>query len=235
MTPFPPLVLLPGLDGTGLMYRPLVQALGDHPAQVVAYPPDERLGYDDLEPWLRERLPDGPFLLVAESFSGPLALRIAAEPPHGLEGLVLVASFARPPRWFPPWLAELVLRVAFALPPPGWLLRALLLGPGAPQSLVDLLRTALRSVRPAVMAHRVAEVMRVDVTEQLERIRVPVAYLRAASDRVVPPASAAWMLERRPLLHLAVLEGPHLLAQRAPSALIAQLEALSRPSPTSER
>ncbi len=232
MSASPLLVLLPGLDGTGLMFQPLLEVLGDHPTRVVAYPPDRCMSYDELEPWLRERLPDEPFLLVAESFSGPLALRIAADPPAGLSGLVLVASFARAPRRFPPWLGELVLRVVFALPPPSWVLRALLLGPGAPAVLVERLRTALRQVDSRVMAHRVAEVLRVDVTREIGLARAPVTYLRATRDRLVPPRCAAWMAQHRPDLVVTELEGPHLLAQRAPEAVAGLLAHPETPAAT---
>ena len=92
------------------MYEPLLEALGDREAQTVHYPPDRCLGYDALEPWLRDRLPAEPFVLLAESFSGPLALRLAADPPVGLQGVILVASFARAPVRFPAWLAKLVSR-----------------------------------------------------------------------------------------------------------------------------
>jgi pimeloyl-[acyl-carrier protein] methyl ester esterase len=65
---------------------------------VVPYPPDVPLGYDELEPLVREALPTrGHFVLLGESFSGPLAIRIAANPPPALVGLILCVTFASTP------------------------------------------------------------------------------------------------------------------------------------------
>ena len=69
------LVLLPGMDGTGDLFAPLLSALP--PALrtiVVRYPCDRPLGYAG-----RTRGPkDQPFVLLGESFSGPIAAAIAA-------------------------------------------------------------------------------------------------------------------------------------------------------------
>ena len=68
------LVLLPGLDGSGVMFRPL---LGHVPPAlrpvVVAYPPDKALGYEDLLPLVLDALPSSePFVILGESFGGRL-------------------------------------------------------------------------------------------------------------------------------------------------------------------
>src|SRR5499426_342325 len=76
MKPFN-LVLLPGLDGTGIFLQPLLAAL---PATirplVVAYPASGPTRYTDLLPIIREAVaPLSEFHLLGWSFSGPLALR----------------------------------------------------------------------------------------------------------------------------------------------------------------
>ncbi|MCA9686896.1 MAG: alpha/beta hydrolase, partial [Myxococcales bacterium] len=116
MTP-PPLrvLLLPGLDGTGRLFAPLLPALPSNwRPEVVAYPGGEVLGYDALEGQLRAAFAGEDTLVIAESFSGPLAIRLAADPPPGLRALVLVATFARPPA---PRLATRLFRVLPPVPP----------------------------------------------------------------------------------------------------------------------
>jgi pimeloyl-ACP methyl ester carboxylesterase len=102
----PALVLLHGMDGTGALFAAFRHALGPGVRTiVVSYPPDEDLGYAGLEAVARLQLPqDEPFTLLAESFSGPIAISIAASRPAGLRGLILVCSFGRSPR---PLLAPL--------------------------------------------------------------------------------------------------------------------------------
>ena len=90
-------VLLPGMDGTGQLFAPFLAELpSSWRSQVVTYPTDSPLDYAELAPRVRAACPStGEFLVVAESFSGPLAILLAASNPPGLTGVVLVASFAR--------------------------------------------------------------------------------------------------------------------------------------------
>jgi hypothetical protein len=93
------LVLLPGLDGTGLLFEDFVAALGSDVDVVVArYPTDRPLDYANLEQIARSFIPPNiPFVLLGESFSGPIALSIAASSPPGLLGVIMCCSFARNP------------------------------------------------------------------------------------------------------------------------------------------
>ena len=93
----PALVLLPGMDGTGLMFGPILPFLEGLDPRVVRYPA-ELTSYPDCLAFARAQLPlDRPFLLLGESFSGPIAIALAAERPEGLQGLVLCVTFARNP------------------------------------------------------------------------------------------------------------------------------------------
>src|SRR6516225_8307668 len=93
------LLLLPGMDGTGRLFEPLLPFLPPSlVAVVLAYPPDRPLDYAELLPYVEAAIPDGQeFLVLGESFSGPLALLLAARQPPGLRGIILCASFARSP------------------------------------------------------------------------------------------------------------------------------------------
>jgi pimeloyl-ACP methyl ester carboxylesterase len=90
------LVLLPGMDGTGQLFDDLVAALGPGvETVVVSYPPDPALDYAQLEIIARSNLPPyQPFVLLGESFSGPIAVSIAASAPQNLRGLILCCSLS---------------------------------------------------------------------------------------------------------------------------------------------
>jgi pimeloyl-[acyl-carrier protein] methyl ester esterase len=63
----------------------------------VAYPVDRPLGYVELEGLVRAALPTGrPYVMLGESFSGPIAIRVAADAPAGMVGVVLCVTFAKP-------------------------------------------------------------------------------------------------------------------------------------------
>ena len=73
------LILLPGMDGTGQLFEPLVSALaGEFEIKVVTYPTSTPLGYSELEAIAREAIPkEGSYVILGESFSGPIAIALA--------------------------------------------------------------------------------------------------------------------------------------------------------------
>lgn len=168
---------MPGMDGTGRLFRPFTSELpADVQHQVVSYPPDQPLDYAALEPLVP--LPRRDFVIVAESFSGPLAIQIASRAPAHLKALVLIATFVRPPLgWLSSFLGAFALPLLFRAPPPRAALRALLLGTHATDALVSETRSVIQSVAPAVLASRLRGILSVDVTRELRVVRVPILYL----------------------------------------------------------
>ncbi|TAK85211.1 MAG: alpha/beta hydrolase [Aquabacterium sp.] len=211
------LVLLPGLDGTGDLFDSFIAAAGANAdIRVVRYPPDQPLGYAPLEAHARAALPDaGDYVLLGESFSGPIAISIAASAPPGLKGVVLCCTFARCPLPALTWLGPLVsvLPVAHA---PLAALDWLLAGRYSSASLRAALRSSLAQVAPEALRARLRAVMQVDVREKLSRVGLPVLCLQAAHDRTVPRAASQLILSLRPQTELVELDAPHFLLQTVP-------------------
>lgn len=215
--PLPSLVLLPGLDGTGILFKPLIAALPSEISTiVVAYPGDQPLGYSELLPIVLAALPTNrPFVLLGESFSGPLAVMAAATRPPGLTGLVLCASFVQSPHpYLPSFLNGLIRPSPFKLFPRLSQLKALLAG-YASASLRALVQEALVRVSPAVLARRIREVLNVNVADQLAACTVPLLYLRARSDFVVPSWNVRSVSRACPGLSVVELSAPHMVLQVA--------------------
>jgi len=212
------LVLLPGLDGTGHLFSDFAAAFGsDLEIIVVSYPTDLPLDYLALEAIGRLLLPeDKPFFLLAESFSGPIGIRIAASQPTGLLGLILCASFARNPL---PALAplQIVLPVIPVAALPIALLSFFLLGRfSTPAHRVSLTRS-LALVAPTVLKARAREALSVDVSDLLSGITIPVLYLRAREDRVVPRTSSELIVSQLPKTEVVEFPAPHFLLQTLPT------------------
>jgi pimeloyl-ACP methyl ester carboxylesterase len=95
------ILLLPGLDGTGRLFEPLVRYAPEWASCTVArYPADRELSYPECADLVSaEFLPDAPFVIVAESFSGPVAILTASKRPPNLKGLVLFNTFAYRASW----------------------------------------------------------------------------------------------------------------------------------------
>ncbi len=212
------LILLPGLDGTGLLFEPLLRQLPTEiKTTVIRYPSDQRQSYDELLVFLRDQLPrDACYLLLAESFSGPLAIRLAAESPTGLQGLVLVGTFLRKPvRWVPRWMSRFLPAILFRLMPVWGHFRMLTSGKSTSE-LRRLYQTAFRQVKPGVLACRAAEILRVDVSEEFQRISVPTLVLAGKYDHIVPAQNLRQFQRLRSDLQVEMIDSGHLLLQGEP-------------------
>lgn len=194
----PLLVLLPGMDGTGDLFEPFIAALGgEFEVRVVRYPGDHADGYEELEAIARAAIPEGqPYVLLGESFSGPVAISIAASAPGDLRGLVLCCTFARRPR---PGLSALLDVVGILASP----LRKPLMG-------------AIRQVAPTALLSRLRAALAVDVSGELAACTVPILYLRASNDRLVPRAAGELIKEIQPGTNVAEFSAPHFLLQTVP-------------------
>ncbi|WP_425251987.1 alpha/beta fold hydrolase [Janthinobacterium sp. NFX145] len=214
------LVLLPGMDGTASLFHRFDAALRAHSAIAtlsIAYPAAP-LDYAALEAFVRERLPrDRPFVVLAESFSGPLGAALRADPPPGMRALILCCSFVRNPR---PMLAPL--RHLLGLVPfgamPGFALRQALLAPHSTPQLQAELAAALAQVPPSVLRQRLRAVLETDASRSFARGSLPVLYLRARHDRLVPPANAVQILRQAADAQVTDIAAPHMLLQAAPEA-----------------
>ena len=222
-------ILLPGIDGSGRLFAPLLAASprGIAPT-IVSFPPDAPLGYDALVDRVRAALPRRRFLLVAESFSGPIAIRLAAERPRGLAGLVLAATFLhRPLHPFLHPVRGLVGARLFGLPMPAAVVRHFMAGPDAPDALVREVQTAVGATTPEVMALRAMEALRADVRAELGRVDAPILVLSPARDRLIRAEVCDEILALRPDADVVRLDAPHMILQRAPHACLAHVEELA--------
>jgi pimeloyl-ACP methyl ester carboxylesterase len=211
------LALLPGMDGTGDLFGPFIEALdGAFATSVVRYPADVAMDYAALTAIARDALPrHGPFLLLGESFSGPIAVSLAAEKPDGLLGVVLCNTFVRSPLPMLSPLRKLARIMPFGLAP----LPAMdyfLLGGHSTPNLKLALAAALAKVSTRALQARMEAVMAVDVSDKLRAVEVPMIYLQATHDRLVSSASALHLQAQCPGMQLLTLDGPHCLLQASP-------------------
>lgn len=222
-------MLLPGLDGTGKLFSHFVGALGSSiETQIVTYPVDQRLGYAELESLVRAALPtDRVYVVLAESFSGPIAIRIAADPAEGLVGVILCVTFAKNPypllAWARPWAGALPVRSL-----PRWVRAPFMWGALSTDRAPDEVERATAAVDEVVLRHRIAAVLAVDETDALARIHIPTLVMHATGDHVVPSAATEHILRTLPGAELIEVDGPHLLLQTRSSECAAAVTRFIR-------
>jgi pimeloyl-[acyl-carrier protein] methyl ester esterase len=209
-------VLLPGLDGTGDQFAPLIDALGSEvPTLTVRYP-NAPLDYEALQKIVEKALPrDRSYVILGESFSGPIALALAAQAPRGLLGCILCASFVVNPRR----LLRLALPFMGLVPLqqfPSAISDFLVMGRFATPALRQLQLDARRSVSPATLLARLKAITRVNVGDALKDVQLPTLYLRATEDRLVPHNAGQLYLRYARAGRVVDVEGPHFLLQARP-------------------
>jgi pimeloyl-ACP methyl ester carboxylesterase len=214
------LIMLPGLDGTGELFAPFLEALGGFPTQVISYPRDRAMTYAEHEAFARDQLPaDDDYVLLAESFSGPIGIAIAADAPPRLKGLILCVTFASNPLPLFGSFAKLVghapaMRLPAAIAAP-WLYA----GRGTPE-LRRAHARVMSQVAPATIRARVAAILAVDYRSLLRRIDIPILYMRGLVDRLIPVSASRAILESRPDAELSEIDAPHFLLQTEPQACV---------------
>lgn len=168
------------MDGTGGLFEPFIAALGSRfNVKVVRYPTAEPMGYSELEAVARAALPaEGPFIILGESFSGPIAISLAASCSSHLKGLILCCSFVRNPHPFFSGFKSFVGALPIAIAPKA-VLSYFLLGPFATGALRSALSEAIAQVSPAAFRARLRAVLTVDVSEKLSLCRCCTCALRA--------------------------------------------------------
>jgi pimeloyl-[acyl-carrier protein] methyl ester esterase len=206
------------MDGTGNLFADFVNALPKSlTAETVRYP-DSAYSYRELAEFVQSVTPVfEPFVLLAESFSTPLAIRYAAANSTNLRGLILCAGFAASPArglWRP--LYSLLTSALGGMRLPGFAARLLLVGQSASDDLVAAVQVAIASVSSRTLSARVRAILACDVSTELAQVRVPILYLQATHDRLVNASCCEEIRRIQPRTEVARIDGPHLILQREP-------------------
>ncbi len=208
----PKCVLLPGLDGSGIFFADLVNALeGKAETMVLTYPEHGPQSYAALTDHLKHQMPDGDYVLVGESFSGPLAILLAGQAAPKPKGLILAASFARNPfplfgGLFGPALPGLL--NTNALP----VMESVLLRPGD-HELTWKVFQAVSKPSPEVLKDRIKAVTTCDVTKPLAQLDMPILYLQGCEDKLISAAHGVLVARTGNAVTIARVPTPHFVLQ----------------------
>ena len=211
---------MPGIDGTGISFEPLRPFLpvGIVPT-VISYPADRALDFEETVEHAARQVPGDPDFVLAESFSGPVAVALLASGLIRTKGLILSATFARAPR---PGLMRILpllpMEFILGLPVPDAVLARILGGGKAARVILPLWREVKARVPAKILAHRMRIVGRIDVRGCLSRLTMPCLYIQATKDRIVPPPSVADFEASVGNLRVKRIEGPHPILQVEPQA-----------------
>ena len=151
----PTLVLMPGLDGTGLLFEHFVSALPPHIRTRIIEYPKIAASLEEHAAVVAERLPAGRVVLLAESFSGIVALYLLMKHRVPAEKVIFVASFGSSPRRYLRMLLPFLPALAWStplIPSTAW--RVLLFGGGCHSRRYRLAHGSRNPGESRVVAHR---------------------------------------------------------------------------------
>ena len=211
------LLLLPGLDGTGELFAPLLSELPESiQARIIRYPKDPHLELNDYIEVARSQL-NGfePDIILGESFSGRIAFELAAVLQDSTPLLILAASFLCGPR---PWLLSryscIWPLIRAAHPPRRFMLRQFCLGAAAFDDVVALARDTIAQISPELVISRLRLIA--ELEQPQTSVDIPAVYLQASNDRLVSRRSAIEAKRSLPRLQVIEIPGAHFVLQSNP-------------------
>lgn len=234
------LLFLPGIDGTGISFEPLGKGLPkDIPVTVIQYPADRFLDFEQTVQWVKPQVSSfqEDVVVIAESFSGPVAAALIGSGQIKSKCLILCATFARSPR---PILLKLLYYLPLAylmrMPFPKAVFKHVVQeGQAAADVFFDMWQEVNTRVPAAIIAHRLEIISRVDVRQWLPKIDIPCCYIQPTSDRTVPPSCLFDFIELIPDLRVKRVRGAHFILQAQPQACLEIIQRfvarISSPAP----
>lgn len=212
----PLLILLPGTDGTAVFFSELTAALEPScEVRCLPYPQTGDQSYEGLGRLLLPHLPvDRDYILLGESFGGPLAIWLATHALRPPVRLILGASFAASPFAAPGrWVSPLVPLARF-IPLRRWQI-GLMLFNGRYADWAARIFDETYSLDRRTLLARVQSVLTCDMKKALAALSMPVLCLNAGKDRLLPPWLPRHFAEQANI-RVVSLPLPHMMFQADP-------------------
>ena len=211
----PPVIYIPGLDGTGLLFYRQARLLS-HRFRVITFRlRDDADSMDALVAeilrHLDDAVPDGtPVIMVGESFGGALAMSFALAHPERIRALVILNSFSR----ITPKI-KLYAAIAAASVLPWGAMRivrrftaARLHSSHTHRAEITRFLLLTRATTRRGYIGRLRILTHYDLRRRLKDIRVPTLFLAADEDHLIPSVEeATYMSARVPNAAMHVLRG----------------------------
>lgn len=196
------LILVPGLDGTGLLFYRQVPLLEQRGYEVATHRLRDDARYlDELIADLHARVtvmagPGGRVTLIGESFGGALSLSYALAHPDRVARLVILNSFP----YFAPQARLRFGHLLLAVTPWGvmplvrrltaWRMHSAHTGRDELRRFLELMRATTRNG----YLSRLHMLREYDVRDRLPELAMPVLYLAADQDHLVPSVEQATLM-----------------------------------------
>ncbi|WP_444939352.1 alpha/beta fold hydrolase [Microbulbifer sp. JMSA002] len=211
------IILLPGLDGTGYLFKDLMKELPStlH-VEVVSYSSISSLSYYGQAQEIASLYADEDVLIVGESYSGRVAYELCSLLGERVKGLVFLASFVSRPSIY----SRLASIIPTSILKPNHLTRLLLYIVGFNMSggiqLVSPVFHSLGHTDIKKLKERLRNIAYVD--KPTKKITCPVTYIKPSKDLLIASRSVQYLASLCPNFTKIEVLGGHFIAQSNPVA-----------------
>ena len=210
------IILLPGVDGTGVLFEPFVNIFkADVPVEVVPLTKDSDQSILNQVSIIEDAVGDEEVILIVESYSGLLAYELAKRNKIRIKQIFFFGCFLQPPSFIGTIGRFLPVRLLNMLPDK--LLSHFLFNRWSSPELTALFRKAIESVDFPNLKKRIKTIATYQKPSQV--IDVPCVYVQATMDNLVSAYNVKAFEEVCSNLQVEFVEATHMLLQTQPQEM----------------
>ena len=226
------LILLPGLHGSDALFASFEEELQNVSDKseleiqtlTLHYPTDDSQSYSSLLNWLSTEIDlikprKQKTVILAESFSTPLALMLADRYPSIIQAVIIVGGFCSSPivnNTAVAALSLIPLRPLFMLKPPKAAIKHYLTGNEVSPAFVKNVQDIIRKAPAKTISNRVRAILDLDESMCPNLPDTPILLLQAEDDGIIPWETQNALENHFPHADSHWIESPHFILQTHP-------------------
>jgi hypothetical protein len=221
------LLLIPGMDGTGELFRPLLDQLPQNiNTQVICLNDLKSQKPNEQALEIASLIGDDEVIILSESYSGSIAYHLSLLPNLNIRHIIFAASFLENPTWLSHFNKLLPLNLVRSGLIPDRILSTILFDQNN-RSLIELFNSSLKLVNNSTLRFRLNVIA--NLVRPNELVSVPCTYVQASCDYLVSKKSVNIFKKLCININVVNLDGGHFIVQSNPhyfSTLVQDIIAL---------
>ena len=207
-------LLLPGMDGTGKLFKPFIDnAPKCFDIDFVRLIQEPQISYARQAKEIAQKI-NNPVVLIAESYSGMVAMELLKEHPEKIKGVVFVASFIDPPSILSKLSYIVPSKLLSFLRNNSAFVGRFLFGKWGTDELIKLFVDAMLNVDEEVLKYRLTQVASIKPINS--KYLTKCLYLKPSKDFLVSDNASFAFTEVFSNIEIVEVPGTHFLLQTNP-------------------
>jgi pimeloyl-ACP methyl ester carboxylesterase len=208
-------LLIPGMDGTGKLFSPLLDELPSGvDIQVICL--NDLITQNPIEQALEiaSLIGSEEVIILSESYSGYIAYHLSLLPNLNIKHVIFAASFLENPTWLSRLNKLLPLNLVRSGLIPDIALCSVLFAQRNNKKLVNLFNSSLKLINNSTLRHRLTVIT--NLVRPSESLSVPCTYVQASNDYLVSNKSVDVFKELCININIVKANGGHFIVQSNP-------------------